>query len=127
MTPKEFVDRLTELALDRDVDAGPFTGYGNSEGHHLEIYEHRGDQLHPIAGVYIWDAGCSNPNRVEPEAFDNALAHVNALPMNLEDFADPVDGDEWPGGSTFIWRAVLRGCAALLETTDLRAKDGVAR
>lgn len=112
MKAAEFVSRLTELATARGADAGPFNDYASSSGHLLEIYVHAGDEYHQSPGVYVWEAGCSEPNRIEPQAFDSVLSHVEALPINLEDHSDPVDGAEWPGASVFVWRAIMDGIDA---------------
>jgi hypothetical protein len=112
MKAAEFVSRLIELATARGADAGPFNDYASSSGHLLEIYVHAGDEYHQSPGVYVWEAGCSEPNRIEPQAFDSVLSHVEALPINLEDHSDPADGVEWPGASVFVWRAIMDGIDA---------------
>lgn len=112
MSRHDFVRRLTELATLRGADAGPFNDYASSFGHLLEIYVHNGDEYHPSPGVYVWEAGCSEPNRIEPEAFERVLLHVEALPVNLDDHSDPADAGESPGASVFVWRAIMDGIDA---------------
>jgi hypothetical protein len=106
--PSEFIERLTYLAKMRGVDAGPFSDYGAPDGHRLEVYSHLGDDMHASPGVYVWEAGGSEPTMIEPAAFDNVIAHVDALPLDLESFNDPMDGAEWPGAAVFVWRAITR-------------------
>jgi hypothetical protein len=116
----EFVARLTDLAVMRGADAGPFNDYASSTGHSLEIYVHPGDEYHPSPGVYVWEAGCSEPNRILTEAFDGVLSRVDALPMNLEDHNNPADSNEWPGCAVFIWRAIMGDAAEAVHGATRR-------
>jgi hypothetical protein len=95
MAPKEFIQRLTELARSRGEDAGPYLG-----PFYFEIYEHDADETHRVAGVYVWPAWKATPMRVDPLAFANVIGRVETLPMR------PIGPDDVPGRYTIVWSAI---------------------